>query len=173
MRIDVRDILKTSGLSKTVDLELTPGSCGINGPESGCEFSEAFLVRAELCNIKGIIRVKGIVRTGYSTYCARCLKPVYIPLEQEFDDEYAPFGALGPVSAEDADVYEYSDKEVDVGVAVRDAILLNLPIRHLCGEGCLSLCQVCGKDLNEGGCGCVQTGADARLAPLNAYFRQL
>lgn len=170
MLIDVRDILKASGLSKTAELEITAGGCGIAGTEGECEFSELFLVKAELTNIKGIIRAKGFVSTGYGTYCARCLKPVHIKIEREFDDEYVQFGSLGAVSAEDAEVYEYSDKEIDIGLAVRDAVLLGIPIRHLCREGCLSLCPVCGKDLNEGACSCGQPSGDIRLAGLAAFF---
>lgn len=170
MLIDVRDILKESGLCKTVELEFTAEGCGISGSDGEAVFSEPFRVKAGLTNIKGIIRVKGSVSTGYDTYCARCLKPLHIKIDSGFDEEYVQYGSLGEVTAEDAEVYEYSDKEVNVGYAVRDAVLLEIPIRHLCGGGCLSLCPLCGKDLNEGKCACAQPVGDMRLAGLGAYF---
>ncbi|MCL2059348.1 MAG: DUF177 domain-containing protein [Oscillospiraceae bacterium] len=170
MLIDVRDILRLSGLSKTVELELTAGDCGIGDAEAGVEFPEALYVKAELSNIKGMIRAKGAVRTGYVTYCARCLKPVHMGLEKEFDDGFVQFDALGPVSADDAEVYVYSDKEIDIGRSVRDAVLLDLPIRSLCSDGCLSLCPICGRDLNEGECGCEEPEGDDRFAALKGFF---
>jgi len=168
--IDVRDILKSSGLSKTIELEFTAAECGIPEPGDGSCFSQPFHLKAELSNIKGIIRVKGGVKTMYDAYCARCLKPLRVTLEEDFDDGYVQYGTLGPVSAEDAEVFVYSDKEIDVGCSVREAALLGVPIRHLCGENCLSLCQICGKDLNEGDCGCERAAGDARFAALGALL---
>ena len=166
MLIDVRDILKASGLSKTVELETTAECCGIADSETDCDFNETFRVRAVLTNIKGMIRAKGEIRTGYSTVCARCLKPVHVAVCSEFDDEYVRYGVPGSISAEETDVYEYSDKEIDIGYAIRDAVLLDIPIRRLCSEDCLSLCPFCGKDLNEGPCDCGQPAGDNRFEAL-------
>ena len=168
--IDVRDILKASGLSKTIELETTADCCGIMDSETECDFGEAIHVKAELFNIKGMIRAKGNVRTGYMTYCARCLKSVHMEIFREFDDEYVRYGVPGPVSAEETDVYEYSDKEIDIGLSIRDAVLLDLPIRHLCSEGCLSLCPICGKDLNDGPCVCEEPIGDVRFEALKSLL---
>ena len=170
MFIDVRDILKASGLSKTVELEFTADGCGISDADAECSFDRPFEMKVELSNVKGMIRVKGRVRTVYEAYCARCLKPVRVPLDAGLDDGFVQIGALGPVSAEDAEVYEYSDKQIDIGLAIRNAVLLDIPIRHLCDEGCMSICQICGKDLNEGGCGCGGPSGDIRMDALKAFF---
>ena len=37
--------------------------------------------------------------------------------------------------------------------------------KHLCSEDCKGLCPTCGKDLNEGPCGCGKE-VDPRLAVL-------
>lgn len=53
---------------------------------------------------------------------------------------------------------DYSDlqgaEEVDITEDLREAIVLNLPRFPLCDEACKGLCSLCGKDLNEGPCGC-------------------
>ena len=172
MLVDVRDILKSSGLSKSVELEFAAAGCGITNDENGCVFSESFFVKAELSNIKGMIRAKGTIKSGYETYCARCLKTIHVDIDKEFEEEYVQFGSLSPVTAEEAEVYEYSDKEIDLGRAVRDAVLLDIPIRHLCSEGCMALCPMCGKDLNEGNCGCSQPIGDIRFDVLKDFFRR-
>ena len=170
MQIDVRDILKASGLAKNVEFESDAEGCGISGDDSECEFTEKFIVTAELTNVKGMIRVKGAVKTGYRTYCARCLKNIRRGIDKAFEYEYVQFGSLGEVTAEDAEVFEYSDKEIDISPAVREAVLLDIPFRHLCGEECLSLCPTCGKDLNEGNCGCVRPEGDIRFEALRALY---
>lgn len=172
MLIDVRDILKASGLAKTVELEATPEGCGISGPDADCEFTEPFRVAAELTNIKGLIRVKGTVGTGYDTYCSRCLKPIHRKINKNFESEFVRRGSLGGVSAEDAEVFEYSEKEIDVGLAVREAVLLEIPFKHLCSADCLSLCPICGKDMNEGACGCEPPAGDARFSALKNFFAE-
>ena len=49
-------------------------------------------------------------------------------------------------------------------VVVTD-LLLALPTKHLCREDCRGLCPHCGKNLNEGECGC-RPDVDPRLAVL-------
>ena len=45
-------------------------------------------------------------------------------------------------------------------------LLLALPTKHLCREDCRGLCPHCGKNLNEGLCGCREDKVDPRLAVL-------
>ncbi|MDR3121514.1 MAG: DUF177 domain-containing protein [Clostridiales bacterium] len=155
-------------MTKRVELSLSAEECGIG--DTDCVFKEPVQVSAELTNINGIIRAKGFVRTGYETFCARCLKPVYCSIEKPFDEEYVGAGSLRGTRSDEAEVYEYSDKEIDISLAARDAVLLEIPIRHLCGEDCKSLCPVCGKDLNEGDCDCELRPADARFEVLKDYY---
>jgi uncharacterized protein len=56
--------------------------------------------------------------------------------------------------------------EIDLAEAVREHVLLNLPLRPLCRPDCAGLCPVCGKNLNQGPCGGHDEQADERLAVL-------
>ncbi len=60
----------------------------------------------------------------------------------------------------------YSGKEIDLTRALREQILLSIPPSPLCSEDCKGLCPTCGKDLNEGECGCDRTVMDPRWAAL-------
>lgn len=44
--------------------------------------------------------------------------------------------------------------EVDVTPELREALLLAMPRFPLCSETCSGLCPQCGRNLNEGPCGC-------------------
>lgn len=42
-------------------------------------FQSPVYVEGEVSNESGVLRLKGSIRTVYSTECARCLKPLDIP----------------------------------------------------------------------------------------------
>jgi uncharacterized protein len=62
----------------------------------------------------------------------------------------------------------YDADRLDLGEAVREQILLGLPLKPLCREDCQGLCPRCGKDRNLGPCGCApeEEPGDSRLEPL-------
>ena len=52
--------------------------------------------------------------------------------------------------------YEWAEhpETLDVTADVREDVLLEIPGFPLCDAGCKGLCAQCGRDLNEGPCGC-------------------
>jgi uncharacterized protein len=52
--------------------------------------------------------------------------------------------------------YEWAEhpEVLDVSSDVREDVLLEIPGFPLCDGGCKGLCAQCGRDLNEGACGC-------------------
>jgi uncharacterized protein len=51
---------------------------------------------------------------------------------------------------------------VDVDGLAREALVLSMPPQVACGEDCKGLCAVCGRDLNQGPCGCASEQTDGR-----------
>ena len=43
---------------------------------------------------------------------------------------------------------------LDITDNIREEIILEYPVKSLCKEECKGLCPKCGKNLNEGMCGC-------------------
>jgi uncharacterized protein len=120
----------------------------------------------------------GTLRGATASPCARCLAEVERAFEQSFAAVLCPEGA--------APGEGFNDEEADVafydGAAMRFAMLpfveaeiaLAFPIRALCREDCAGLCGRCGRNLNEGACGCREEAApDPRLAPLLALRARL
>ncbi len=46
------------------------------------------------------------------------------------------------------------DKEINLDEEVMEYIILNKPIKVLCDINCKGLCDICGKNLNDGPCDC-------------------
>src|SRR5690606_41706177 len=77
-------------------------------------------------------------------------------------------GIAGTFTPDEADQILYDGTEVDLAPAVREQILLTLPMSALCKDDCRGLCQVCGQDLNERECGCDRRVTDPRWAALRS-----
>jgi uncharacterized protein len=127
--------------------------------------------RKVLAQAKAAVPLKG--------QCKRCLKPVlldeqveflrtWVPMDQAHKGEHHHRGEEAEASFDPGTLDEetYEGKEIDLSPAVREQILLSVPASPLCGEECKGLCPSCGKDLNEGECGCDRTAVDPRWAAL-------
>ncbi len=88
--------------------------------------------------------------------CARCLAPVRVPVRATSEET---FGASGPWTS-------IVEDTLDLEPMVNEAVLLEEPLRALCRPDCAGICPTCGKDLNEGPCGCTDDEVDPRLEPL-------
>ena len=49
-------------------------------------------------------------------------------------------------------------------------ISFNMPTKILCKPDCKGICKVCGKNLNEGDCGCDQFVPDPRMAAIKDIY---
>lgn len=94
---------------------------------------------------------------------SRVAKKANMPVEDDGAGEIA-----GTFTPDEADQILYDGTEVDLAPAVREQILLTLPMSALCKDDCRGLCQVCGQDLNERECGCDRRVPDPRWAALRS-----
>jgi uncharacterized protein len=108
--------------------------------------------------------VRGRFDGTLETECRRCLTPLVVVVEGELSLLYVPAGA-GEL---DDDGYELParGRALDLRQAVREHVMLAAPQYAVCRADCRGLCPRCGKNLNEGPCGCTDDEADERWAPL-------
>jgi uncharacterized protein len=98
---------------------------------------------------------EGVLVTGTATApvsgeCARCLEPVTSAVEASFQElyHYDP----GP-SEDEEDVLLLEGDLLDLEPALRDAVVLALPLSPLCSDDCAGLCARCGVRLADAGPG--------------------
>ena len=60
----------------------------------------------------------------------------------------------------------------DLDPLITEDIFLDLPSKLLCSEDCKGLCPVCGKNRNEGDCGCEKQTVDPRLEILKQLMKE-
>jgi uncharacterized protein len=109
--------------------------------------------------------------------CTRCLthfeQQMHVPFEERFYptlDVVTGVALTPPDDEEDAFPID-AHHLVDLTEAIRQRVLLEIPMVTLCKEDCAGLCPQCGKDLNEGPCNC-QPEVDARLSVLQSLLEK-
>lgn len=120
----------------------------------------------EITNDSGVLRLKGNIRTIYSTVCARCLKPLEIPLSADVDTILT----ADPDAEEDDDLFVMSDGDADTADIMIPALLLQVQMTYLCREDCKGICPHCGANRNEIECQCETKQIDSRFAALRALL---
>lgn len=107
----------------------------------------------------GRVQIKGIVGGMVELTCSRCLRPFDYVIEKEIFEECYPLEEFGfpermHLKGEDLDVFYYSGGEIDLEEIYMEPVYLAIPMKPLCSESCKGICPICGRDLNEGECGC-------------------
>ncbi len=108
--------------------------------------------------------------------CTRCLtdfeQPVHVPFEERFYPTIDVITGL-PVPRNDEDDVFYIDAhhQLDLTEAIRQNVLVNIPMATLCKEDCAGLCSQCGHNLNEGSCDCQPEVEDGRMSILHTWLQ--
>lgn len=123
-----------------------PGSLGVelvSVPE-GADLE----LDVQLERVTGGVLVTGTVRAPLMGECARCLDLFTSATEVQFTELFSH-----DASDEDADGYLLDGDLLDLEPALRDALVLELPLAPLCAEDCPGLCSECGVRLADAGAG--------------------
>jgi uncharacterized protein len=130
--------------------------------------------------VKGRVRLtrtpKGIladvkVQGQVEIECGRCLTLYQHALAFKFSEQFyqtvnVTTGAkLAAPEEDDAFLIDETHK-LDLGDALREYLLLNMPAAPRCQEACKGLCSQCGRNLNDDPCDCEPEHIDERFAAL-------
>jgi len=119
----------------------------------------------------GMVVLRGTVSYRYEAPCDRCAAPV--DQAEAFPVEHVLVTSLSDEETADADeLLKVDDFKLPLDELIQTDLLLQMPSRHLCAPDCKGLCPRCGKNLNEGPCGCREDHIDPRLAALKMLIDQ-
>lgn len=131
-----------------------------------------------LSNTLGEIRLRGHLQVIMQGPCDRCLEPVEIPLDRDFDLFYrpadtAPSGEEVALDEGEAELGFYDGAGLELEEALREQVLLLLPMHNVCREECQGICATCGQNRNQVNCDCQQKPADDRWSALQGLKTRL
>ena len=119
-------------------------------------------IRGTVTNKASLVRLEASVNFEYEAPCDRCgdtaVKIYNVPIERVLVGELE--------NDENDEIILVEDYKLDLYELVYTEVVLAMPNKHLCREDCKGICQECGKNLNDGPCGCATKTGDPRLAAL-------
>lgn len=120
---------------------------------------------------EGLLLVNIAVSSDVEGECARCLAPANLEISGELGYLYCSHSAEELEGFDDFMPVEVKNfgRVIDIMPQIRESIYTLLPTKILCREDCKGLCPVCGKNLNEGTCSCVNDDIDPRLEALRNF----
>ena len=111
----------------------------------------------------GSVELTASVAFAYEAPCDRCTALT----KRRYQFRFFHILSDSAEEEEDDDVIQVGpERTLDLDELLRSDILLELPYKYLCSEDCKGLCPSCGKNLNEGPCGCNLHQVDPRLEVL-------
>ncbi len=138
----------------------------------GFEFPEPIEVVVTVNKSGDEIIVQGRASTTVEMECARCLDIFEMEVNPKIQFVIQLLDASQPEFTGDDDfvILPKSTGEFDISDRVRESIILELPLKPLCYEGCRGLCPMCGVNLNETECDCTPDKTDERWDSLKQLF---
>ena len=108
-------------------------------------YTAPILLKGEAEKSPGMLRLQGTLTTAVKRICGKCLKEKNEKLSFPIDW-----------------IFDLSGKDtIEPLENVRELLIVEHPLVHLCKPSCKGLCPQCGIDLNEGSCNCKENGYHA------------
>lgn len=141
-------------LTRGVDAPKDLGIQGVVGVPEGAPLE----LELRLESVMEGVLVTGTARAQAKGECVRCLEPLELTLEADFQEmfSYPDADGRGRVIAEpdtdaedDEDRLFIEDGLFDLEPVLRDAVVLALPMQPVCQDDCPGLCSECGARLAD------------------------
>lgn len=147
MKINLKQLFNIVGESKNIEYSIAADELS---DIKGYDFSSPVEINGRIFNKAGIVYLEYSIDFSLLITCDRCLKELV--RAYHFDCDHI----VVPSVSGDNDEYIVADSEsIELNeIAVTDLLLL-LPTKNLCKDDCKGLCMVCGCDLNESECNCL------------------
>lgn len=159
MLLQLKSLFMGDTQSIPIDCDLDLSELELSGARP---LREPVHVTGRVENRAGIVRLTAQVAYTLDTTCDRCASPLH--RESRLPIEHILVASLNREDADDLILVE--DGRLSLDELVQADLVLSMPMKILCREDCRGLCPVCGKNLNEGLCGCRTESVDPRLAVL-------
>ena len=158
MWLDLSRIIETPGASLPFETEL---DASLLASDAILSFPVPPTARGQVVNSAGLLDLHAHIRGRMRCRCDRCGAEFERELDQPVDQ---PLAADLPEDS-DSDAYPVEDNGIDAAALLESCFLLDREMKTLCRPDCAGLCPRCGRNLNEGPCGCQPT-PDPRFAVL-------
>lgn len=168
MLIDLTDIIKDYGGKLELSEEFDMPETHFLGEDF--VFADKCVLKGYIFNNTKMLELEANVSGKATVHCARCGKPISIdvnfPVSEVLVREDTPYSG-------EEEAVTYSGNEIELDEVITNSFLMNVSGKYLCSEDCLGLCPKCGKNLNDGDCGCNRDVIDPRWEKLAEIMKNM
>lgn len=146
--LDTRELGRRPGSMRPLRLLApAPGDLGVEliGVPAGSEIDLDLRLESVM---EGVL-VSGTATVALTGECGRCLEPVNDTLTVALQELFAYPESTTDETADDEETARMEGDLLDLEPALRDAVVLALPLTPLCREDCSGLCAECGERLDD------------------------
>ena len=139
--IPVHDLMHKAGSLRRIDITF-PVPESLDNSIAAVETGAQITIDGRLESVHEGILVTANVSGEAVTECSRCLDPLKLKVDVEFQELFA-------YSLTDEDDLVIADETIDLEQVVRDAVVLSLPFQPICSNDCQGLCVECGAKIAD------------------------
>lgn len=162
--VAVNDLTRRPGQMNELELDIAlvdPMGQGLATVPAG----EVIELNLRLESVHEGILATGEVDTTAIAECSRCLEPLKLTVEVDFQELFA-------YSLEQEDDFLVQEEKIDLEQAITDAVVLSLPFKPVCSQDCLGLCPECGVKMAEDPNHVHQAQIDSRWSELESFRKE-
>lgn len=164
MKLELKDIIYSPGAVLPFDFEMDLSALDFYGEHP---FAEPVRIKGVVRNRAELLELDCEAVTRLHLHCDSCGKAferaMTVPVQRML--------ATSLENEEDDEIILLDGSVLDLDSVMRDELIFALDTKNLCREDCKGRCGRCGKDLNDGPCGC-KPKIDPRWAALGALLAQ-
>ncbi len=163
-KVPVNELTRRPGQMRELELAIAvvdPMGQGLASVLAG----EVIELNLRLESVHEGILATGEVDTTATAECSRCLEPLKLEVEVDFQELFA-------YSLEQEDDFLVQEEQIDLEQAITDAVVLSLPFKPVCSEDCLGLCPECGVKMAEDPNHVHQVQIDSRWSELESFRKE-
>lgn len=141
-RLNLHELPRRAGEMREYHLEI-PAHERIGTPLIGIEKGSLLNIDVKAEAVDDGILISAGISSDVKGECGRCLTEIQSKIVQNFQELY--FYENRKPDDEDSDFFVMDSDIADLEGAIRDAVILALPINPLCRPDCPGLCSICGE----------------------------
>ena len=163
MEVNLLPILNCEGRKMPIEADVQIASL----PGDTVEILAPVSVNGDAINYGDSIDLSLKAHTAVRLRCDRCAEAFEVNLEFEITERLKKEDTVSENQDMDPDIIHYTGNSFELDGILYDNLFLNIPSKVLCREDCKGLCSQCGKNLNQGPCGCDDHPTDPRFDVLD------
>ncbi len=159
MILDLKRIFATEGSVLEINHSIDMSSVDFMG---NFPLKNPIKITGSVFNKASVVSLNLFIEYTFSAPCDRC----GVETQHKHTVTVDKLLATAIERQESDTIITVPDMKLNVDEFVYSEVILDLPSKHLCNDDCKGICTECGKNLNEGKCGCETHEVDPRLAKL-------